>query len=65
MNPLPPDPNEKTHKLFKSWQALGFILIVVGVVARIGSGEVAWSMLAMLGFVLWLGGKVGAWWRSG
>lgn len=59
---------QQTSKVFKVMQILGFLLIVAGVVSCVGAptGETlksTWTWL--LGLLLFLAGRVGAWWRNG
>jgi uncharacterized membrane protein YvbJ len=56
---------EQTGKIFKATQALGVMLVCVGVLACAAKdvGTAAWPFI--LGSALYLGSRVGAWWYHG
>ena len=58
---------EATGKTYKALQAIGVILILIGVVscAAGGDGVAAAPGLFLIGVVLYLFGRVGAWWKHG
>ena len=56
---------EKTPKPLKALQLGGAALLIVAVVARIGTGEYWWTGLAVLGVVLFALGRLLAWWKNG
>lgn len=56
---------EMTPKPLKALQTLGFVLLVVGVIARAGAGEYWGTGLAMLGLALFFLGRFLAWWKNG
>lgn len=56
---------EKTPKLFKALQLGGAVLLIVAVVARIGTGDHWWTGAAVLGALLYALGRVLAWWKNG
>ncbi len=52
----------KPSKRPKQLQIVGFVLLALGVVIRVG-GEYAGTGLALLGFLIWTVGKVADWYR--
>jgi hypothetical protein len=50
-------------KMWKILQIVGVLILLVGVVVRVG-GEFYGVHLALLGLLLWIVGKVGAWLKS-
>ncbi len=74
----PPDPPtdeqtiEATGKYWKLVQGLGVLVIVLGMLtcaAPVNGGDgslmVAGGWLTFVGFVLFVVGRIGAWWRHG
>lgn len=51
-------------KPWKIAQIVGFLLLVVGVIARAGAGEYWGTGLAMVGVLVLAVGRVGAWLKS-
>lgn len=56
--------SEETPKLYKGLQLAGVLLLLIGVVVRVG-GEIYGTHLALLGLVLFAAGRIGAWWKTG
>lgn len=56
---------ERTPKPFKALQLGGVLLLIMGVVARIGTDNHWWTGAALLGALLYALGRVLAWWKSG
>ena len=56
---------EPTPKSFKALMTAGFLLLVIGVIARAGVGEIWGTGLALFGFGLFVLGRFLAWWRNG
>lgn len=56
---------EKTRKAFKLLMTIGFLMIVVGVIARAGAGEYWGSFLGFTGFAVFALGKFLSWWDRG
>ncbi|EWS53321.1 hypothetical protein [Methylibium sp. T29] len=54
-----------TPKPLKALQTVGFVLLVIGVIARAGAGEYWGTGLAMLGLALFFLGRFLAWWKNG
>lgn len=59
---------QQTSKTFKKVQLLGAAMMCVGVVACTGSeaeGKALSSLLTLGGLFVFLGARIGAWWRNG
>lgn len=54
-----------TPKPFKALQLIGVLLLIVSVVARIGTGVHYWTGAAFLGLLMYALGRVLAWWKNG
>ena len=55
---------EQTPKVYKALQLGGALLLIVGVVVRVG-GEFAGTGLALVGVLLYAVGRIAAWWKLG
>jgi hypothetical protein len=51
-------------KAWKITQVVGFLLLVIGVIARAGAGEYWGTGLALVGVIVLAIGRVGAWLKS-
>ena len=60
-----PTPVELTAKKWKATQLVGIALLLVGVAARIGTGDYWWSALALFGVFVYALGRILAWWNHG
>lgn len=59
---------ESTGKAYKALQAIGVVLIVLGVVScsmRTAGGYGAQVWLWFIGLILYVIGRLGAWWKHG
>lgn len=56
---------EKTRKSYKAVMTIGFLMIVIGVIARAGAGEYWGSFLGFTGLAIFLFGRFLAWWDKG
>ena len=54
-----------TPKAFKALQLIGVVLLLLGVIARAGAGELWGTAVAMLGVLMFALGRVLAWWKLG
>jgi hypothetical protein len=51
-------------KAWKIAQLVGVLTLLVGVVLRVGTGEIAGTAMMMLGAIVFAVGRVGAWLKS-
>lgn len=58
-------PIELTAKKWKAMQLIGVALLIIGVVARIGTGDYWWVGVAVIGLIVYALGRVLAWWNHG
>lgn len=59
---------QQTSKVFKIFQIIGVLLILYGVVSCVGTqaGDRSGAIGAVLiGFIIFIGARIGAWWRNG
>lgn len=52
---------EQTSKIFKAGQLLGGALIIASLVACVGGGRDQGMELLLIGLIVWLGSRMGAW----
>jgi hypothetical protein len=55
---------ERTPKVYKAMQLAGVLLLLVGVIVRVG-GEFYGLHAALAGVLLFVAGRIGAWWNNG
>lgn len=51
-------------KAWKITQLVGFLILIVGVIIRAGTGEYYGTGLTLLGVIVFAAGRVGAWLKS-
>lgn len=56
---------EQTSKSYKLGQMAGVAMICASVVACVGGKSDASAALAFFGLIVWLGARMGAWWKNG
>ena len=56
---------QATGKPYKFAELLGVILICCGVVSCVGNGGNTTALFFISGFVIYLAGRMGAWWQHG
>jgi RNA polymerase subunit RPABC4/transcription elongation factor Spt4 len=56
---------QQTAKKYKVLQLVGVLVLLFGVIVRAGTGEYWGTAVAMLGLLLFVAGRLGAWWRHG
>jgi hypothetical protein len=55
----------KTKKRYKVLQLMGVAALLFGVAWRTGTGELAGTVVALLGLLFFILGRVAAWWHHG
>jgi hypothetical protein len=55
----------RTKKRHKVLQLIGVLALLLGVVIRVGTGELGGTVIAVLGLLLFVLGRLAAWWRAG
>jgi hypothetical protein len=65
--PRTPTTIERTSKQWKGGQLIGALLVIVGVIMAIASQDSAvhGGVVMLIGFVVFVGARVGAWWHNG
>ena len=56
---------EQTGKKYKAIQTVGVLMICASTVACVGHNIAATSFLGGVGMIVWIAGRVGAWWDHG
>lgn len=59
---------QQTSKQFKVAQLIGVLMVVAGVIscsANQGGDQATSSLLFFLGLIIFLAGRIGAWWKNG
>lgn len=56
---------QQTSKKWKAMQLGGALLLIVAVVARIGTGDYWWTGVGVVGVLLYALGRILAWWNNG
>lgn len=56
---------QQTAKLYKGLQAAGVVTVAIGVVVLYSSPSPGGGIIAFVGIVLYLYGRIAAWWRHG
>ena len=55
----------KTKKRHKVLQLIGAGALIVGVAMRAGTGDPAWTAIAIIGLLMFVLGRLLAWWKNG